>query len=432
MGASVTLFVTVQIDSPVPAGVTQITNEASVLDDGTNGSDPTPLNNRASDTDTLVAAPDLIVTKTDGVTSAQPGQTLNYTVTITNAGNQGATGVILTDPLPANTTFVSASNGGVFAGGVVTWNIGSLAAGATLTRLVTVRVDSTVPAGLTSITNAATANDDGTNGTDPNPADNTGTDTDTLLAAPDLKITKTDGVTSVLPGQTLIYTVSISNAGNQGDRRHPHRHLPSNTTFVSASNGGVFAGGVVTWNIGSLAAGATLTRLVTVQMEPTVPAGVTSITNSATANDDGTNGSDPNQADNTGTDTDSLTASDLSLTKSVNNATPNVGDTITFTVRVTNSGPDAATGVQIADLLPAGLSFVSYTASRGTYSDATGVWTWELSNNADSHIDPPRLSLRARIRRPTPPPSAAPTSSTRNDGSNKPAPPGRRNRPTSR
>ena len=166
-GASVTLAVTVLVDSTIPAGVTELTNEASVRDDGTNGPDPTPLNNTAIDTDTLVAAPDLQVTKTDGEASAQPGQTLIYTLTISNAGNQGATGVTLTDTLPANTTFVSASDGGVFAAGVVTWDIGSLAAGATVTRLVTVRVDTAVPAGVTSITNTATATDDGANGSIP-------------------------------------------------------------------------------------------------------------------------------------------------------------------------------------------------------------------------------------------------------------------------
>ena len=66
---------------------------------------------------------------------------------------------------------------------------------------------------------------------------------------------------------------------------------------------------------------------------------------------------------------------DLALTKTVSNPTPNVGDTITFTVTLTNNGPDTATGVQVSDLLPAGLSFVSATPSQGTYDTATGLWT---------------------------------------------------------
>ena len=186
-----------------------------------------------------MAAPDLKVTKTDGMASAQPGQTLIYTVTISNAGNQGATGVTLTDTLPANTTFVSASDGGVFAAGVVTWNIGSLAAGASVTRLVEVQVNNPVPAGVTSITNTATATDDGTNGPDPTPADNTATDTDTLVAAPDLVLLKDDGVVSVVAGQTLTYTLTFRNDGNQAATGVTLTDtLPANTTFVSASDGG--------------------------------------------------------------------------------------------------------------------------------------------------------------------------------------------------
>ena len=66
---------------------------------------------------------------------------------------------------------------------------------------------------------------------------------------------------------------------------------------------------------------------------------------------------------------------DLSVTKTVSDATPNVGDQITFTVTLSNQGPDAATGVEVTDLLPAGLTFVSATPSQGTYNNVSGVWT---------------------------------------------------------
>ena len=65
---------------------------------------------------------------------------------------------------------------------------------------------------------------------------------------------------------------------------------------------------------------------------------------------------------------------DLALTKTVNNPTPNVGDTITYTVTLTNSGPDRATGVQVEEQLPTGLLFVSATPSEGTYDASTGLW----------------------------------------------------------
>jgi uncharacterized repeat protein (TIGR01451 family) len=68
------------------------------------------------------------------------------------------------------------------------------------------------------------------------------------------------------------------------------------------------------------------------------------------------------------------TPADLAVAKTVNNPTPNVGDTVTFTVTLTDLGPNPATGVQVTDLLPAGLTFVSATPSQGTYNSGTGVW----------------------------------------------------------
>src|SRR6185295_9691840 len=75
-----------------------------------------------------------------------------YTLSYSNTGNANATGVVLTDTVPANTTFVSATGGGTLSGAVVTWSIGNLAAAATGSVQMVVRVASPLANG-TTITN---------------------------------------------------------------------------------------------------------------------------------------------------------------------------------------------------------------------------------------------------------------------------------------
>jgi uncharacterized repeat protein (TIGR01451 family) len=83
----------------------------------------------------------------------------------------------------------------------------------------------------------------------------------------------------------------------------------------------------------------------------------------------------------------------LSLSKSVDNIRPYVDDTISFTIALTNLGPRNATGVKVADKLPAGLSFVSSDVTRGTYDPASGLWT--IGNLEDQTSA--ALTLRARV-----------------------------------
>jgi uncharacterized repeat protein (TIGR01451 family) len=59
------------------------------------------------------------------------GSNLTYTITYGNSGNAGANNVVIRDSVPAGTTFVSATNGGIFSDGVVSWNIGTVPAGTT-------------------------------------------------------------------------------------------------------------------------------------------------------------------------------------------------------------------------------------------------------------------------------------------------------------
>ena len=67
-------------------------------------------------------------------------------------------------------------------------------------------------------------------------------------------------------------------------------------------------------------------------------------------------------------------AADIRVTKTVSDPTPAVGNNVTFTVAARNLGPNNATGVQVRDVLPAGVTFVSAAPSQGTYSAGTGIW----------------------------------------------------------
>lgn len=65
--------------------------------------------------------------------------------------------------------------------------------------------------------------------------------------------------------------------------------------------------------------------------------------------------------------------SDLSLSKTVSNANPTGGGSLTYTLQVANAGNVAATNVVVADTLPTGVSYQSH--SGGSYSPTTGLWT---------------------------------------------------------
>jgi uncharacterized repeat protein (TIGR01451 family) len=71
------------------------------------------------------------------------------------------------------------------------------------------------------------------------------------------------------------------------------------------------------------------------------------------------------------------TFADLSLTKTVSNASPAVGGTTDYTLTVSNSATSnsAAAGVTVRDVLPAGTTFNSVVSGTGTYNSSTGIWT---------------------------------------------------------
>ncbi len=221
---------------------------------------------------------DLVVTKTDGRSQVRPGAVLTYTITIHNPALQDADGVLVTDQFPADVLdFVSASNGGNFdpATGTIRWNVGVLAGSnaQTITLTITARVKTEIPAGSETFTNLVTAVDTSNPGTDPTPRNNTARDTDRVLAAPDLYVLKTDNLTTTTVGDTVSYTISGGNAGDQGAGGVIIRDtLPKGVKFFSGSNGGKLVNGEVVWNLGTLRPGETFRLTVKVVVEQ-VPSG---------------------------------------------------------------------------------------------------------------------------------------------------------------
>jgi uncharacterized repeat protein (TIGR01451 family)/fimbrial isopeptide formation D2 family protein len=388
-GSTVTLTLRVRVAPGAAANVSQIQNRVVVNEDGLNGPDPTPGDNRDADVDTLDVVPDMAVTKTDGATTARPGDTLAYVISVENHGTQAATGVTVDDTLPAGVTFVSCTPAcDSSALPVLTWSdlhedtpgtvsdaTGFDPAGiATLTVIVT--VDDPVAAGIDTLTNTVDVTDDGLHGVDPFPGDNTATDVDTLDAVPDLMVTKDDGVDSVVAGDTIDYTITVTNIGDQTATGVVATDtMPAGTSFVSCTDAcNSSAAPTVVWTSASLASGASVVHHLLLAIDDPIAIGITTFDNTVTVADDGTNGVDPTPANNTDVDSDTFGV-DLGVTKTdgLTEATP--GEAVTYTIAVTNHGTSTIGSFTLADTVPAALTGVTFAASRGSYDSTTQLWT---------------------------------------------------------
>ncbi len=199
---------------------------------------------------TPAGSPVLAVSKS-AAASVVSGQNLTYTLTYGNTGSGNATGALISDALPAGTDFISATGGGTFASGVVTWNVGSLNAGVTGQRVsFTVKVTAASGTIINSVYAIRSSEVSAVTG----PLVSTSV---TTAPSPTLTISKT-AAASVVSGQNLTYTLNYGNTGSGGATGVLISDaVPAGTAFVSATGGGTFASGVVTWAIGGLNAGVT-------------------------------------------------------------------------------------------------------------------------------------------------------------------------------
>ena len=293
-----TLVYTVNVAVPASqAG--NIVNSVSVSN---NNVDPINSNDTASDTNTQLSSADIAVVLDDSSATYTPGTTVQYSLTVSNAGPSDASSVNVTDSAPAGTSIASWSCAGASCPaasgmGNLSETIAALASGASVIYNVDVAVPSNFSGNLVNTASASAAQ------ADPVAGNNTAMDIDSQSSSADIAVMNSDGSAAYLAGSTVVYNLTVSNNGpSDASNVAVSNPAPAGTTISSWSCSGASCPNAV--GIGSisetallLVAGDSVSYIVNVSLPFSFVGNLVSIaTASATE-------FDPVSANNTATDT---------------------------------------------------------------------------------------------------------------------------------
>ena len=303
----------------------------------------------------------------------------------------------MADLVPNGLQVVTVNDGGVQTGTTIAWTGLSIPATAgSNTLALTYTAEVLAPSATTSYDNIAeiTGSDQFDPDSTPDNDDGDQSEDDEVLSSispqvSDLTLEKIVSDTTPNVGDTVTFTITVSNTGTSDATSVSVADVvPSGYSGISNASGtGSIIGNTVSWTGLSIVDGGS--EVLTFDAIVEAPTGdadeylnIAEITSSDQFDPDSDPTSDSTTDDNSDgiADDDEDTAvvvpeqSDLSIEKVISDATPNVGDTVTFTVTVTNAGPDVATGVSIADVVPNGYTIGTINDS-GVATGTTIAWT---------------------------------------------------------
>lgn len=353
VGANVEIVFVASVTLPSLGPVTIVKTHADQVD-------PVGANDSAA---TTPRTPSADVQVEVDVLNAQPpaGSPATFTVTITNAGPDGVSGLIVSVPIPPGMTLVSATPGaGSYDPVTGRWTIGNMAPGAVLTMPFVATALSTVETVLVASVASAVE-------PDPNPRNNASSAV--IHGTPvDLQVVVTVDNSRPIVGGTVRLVVTVSNNGpSPATAVEVTLLLPPGLTFVAAApSQGNYDSTTGQWSVGALPApgpGSSVTLEILATVATASPV-------SATAALTGVNETDVVSPNNSAaaplvpTPWSVAGTADLEITQQVQ---PTVlpGGQVVFTFTVVNRGPGPAVDVDIAGHIPAGTTFVSAGLSPG-------------------------------------------------------------------
>jgi uncharacterized repeat protein (TIGR01451 family) len=351
---------------------------------GTSNETETPLVNSVSRTYGNAQA-DLSITKSSSASMVSARGELNYYLHVSNNGPNEADTVTVTDTVPADVINLNVSGPG--------WNCSASTSTLVLCALpslpvgdapgITITLNTPAEGGV--ISNQATS---GSTTQDPNLLNNaSNTVTTTVTALADLSIVKS-GSAEVSAGGVLSYTLSVSNAGpSTASSLVVSDTLPAGVTNASASGSGWSCGvssGVATCTRPSLSVGSAPAITITA----TAPAQAGQIDNQASV---GSATADPVVNNNTSnTVTTTVTAlADLSIDGSGSAVLVKMSGVLTYTLTVTNAGPNLAQNVVVTYTPPVGASFTNASETGWICNLTNGTVTCSLQQDLDIGVASP-------------------------------------------
>lgn len=383
--ATFTISYTLRDKTGFACGETTITNNVTSSSDQSN---ETNLNNNsAMTTVTRTCIPGFDVEKTVDKTTANPGDTLIYTITARNTGETPLANVQVRDTLPAyyesatesaSAPVTSKVTGSFQGDGYVTIDKLNPGESAVITVTYKLKAAAGFACGQTTVTNTAS----GINNEmqpESNTANNDVATTVTRNCTTGYDVEKTVDKSVANPGDTLIYTITARNTGNT-DLTNVKLvdTLPDYATKASEEftlpqgslvSGSIVNGGAAT--IDKLPAGQTASVVITYQLKPTSSfvCGTTTIANKVTSTTDQDQTEDSNSNNQASTDITRQCASKFDLAKTVDKTKVGQGEPLKYTLTFRNTGEQALTNVIIKDSLPKNVT----PATALTINPSTGV-----------------------------------------------------------
>lgn len=399
-GASETLEITVEV---LPTG--NYTNTAELTNVSEMDVDSSPNNNNEleDDQDTVepivIPVADLLLQKSVNVLSPYVGQDVIFTINITNLGPSDATGVAVMDVLPNGYSYVShGTTAGIYSESSGMWNLnGTLEDTSTETLTMVATVNNSGDYFNVTEVFASDQYDPNSipnnNSIFENDQDNAGT---TPVPSADLNLeVRVDNATPDV-GTEVVFTITLTNEGpSDAIGITIENSLPDGFTYVSDDSSGLFNPSNGLWSVGSLALESQRELQIVAEVNPSGNYTVaTELISAIFFDTDSAPGNHMLSED----DQDEQTVvprhvADISVSKTVNDMYPEVGDEIVFFIEVRNDGPNDASGLIVEDELESGYQFVSATTSAGIYDEIAGTWDLpDLANAITATIE-----IRARV-----------------------------------